>query len=39
MIDMKKEHNGPVFLREIEIRYKKKRARKKNSGHVNNLPG
>ncbi len=28
MIDTKKEHTGPVFLREIEIRYKRKRASK-----------
>jgi len=28
MIDMEKEHNGPVFLREIEIRYKKNRTPK-----------
>jgi len=28
MIDIKKEYNGPVFLREIEIRYKKKRVSK-----------
>jgi len=29
MIDVNKEHNGPVYLREIEIRYKKKRVSKK----------
>ena len=28
MIDIKEGHDGPVFLREIEIRYKKKRVSK-----------
>ena len=28
MIDIKEDHEGPVFLREIEIRYKKKRVSK-----------
>ena len=28
MIDIKAEHNGPIYLREIEIRYKKKRIPK-----------
>ncbi len=39
MIDMKKEHNGPVFLREIEIRYKKKRAPKKTVDTLITCPG
>ncbi len=39
MIDIKKEYNGPVFVREIEIRYKKKRVSKETAGRAISCPG
>ena len=39
MIDTKDEYTGPVYLREVEIRYKKKRAANKAVDATINSPG